>query len=212
MIHNQTPEQTWNFKAWHHFQLPSSSINILEVVHLPQPAHLPKKHSPKGHIDLLKASWILHTSPFKWPFLCWVVKEMCACVKQGPQQNYPNEHRKSLVFKRKLLKYDTSPTCKMPRNVGALGAFWRDDPLSNYEFAVLKLGDAPTQTFLNILPFSTPSNSYFFQFSICNSGNTIGWGSFLNFQMKAKARNLQRCGVGAMETHPFSCLNYIPKM
>jgi len=128
---------------------------------------------------------------------------------KGPQQNYPNENGKSLVFNRKLLKYHTSPTCKMPPNAGA---FWRDDPLLNYEFAVLKLRDAPTQTFLNILPFSTSSNSYFFQFSICNSGNTIGWGSFLNFQMKAKARNLQRCGVGAMETHPFSCLNCIPKM
>ena len=135
------------FQASHHFQLPSSSINILKVVHLSQPTHLHKKPSPKGHIDLLKASWILHTSPFKWPFLCWVVKELCACVKQGPQQNYSNEHRKPLVFKRKLLKYDTSPTCKMPPNVGG---FWRDDPLLNYEFAVLNLIDAPTKTFLKI--------------------------------------------------------------
>ena len=87
----------------------------------------------------------------------------------------------------------------MPPNVGA---FWRDDPLLNYEFVVLNLIDAPTKTFLKILQFSTSSDS-FFQFSICQSGNTLGWGSFLNFQMKAKARNLQRCGVGAMETTIF---------
>lgn len=126
--------------------------------------------------------------------------EGIVCVKQRAPAKLPKWKWKITGFQPEIIEISTPPTSKMPPNVGA---FWRDDASLKYEFAVLKLRDAPTKTFLKILPFSTSSNSYFFQFSICQSGTTLGWGSFLNFEMKAKVRDLQRCGVGAMETTIF---------